>query len=431
MRQVLISISAVLLGAGTMMLGYGLLGTLLAVRMSMEGVSPFIAGVVMAAFYAGQMVGALHVRHVIEGIGHIRAFAAFAALFAAAALIHVLMVDPIMWGVLRFAEGYVVAGLFMCIESWLNDRASNQTRGAIFSLYMVILYGANAATQFLLTTADTKSATLFMVTSILLSLALVPIALNRGPAPALPEHSPFGVRKLLAVSPLGMMGCVASGLTLGPFYAIAPRYAERLGFDTWGIAMLVASGILGGMLGQWPIGRLSDRIERRKVLFGVAVLVTVTSVALVGLTLWLQASAVSMGWPLFVLIGLLGIGAFTLYPLSVAHANDFIESHHFVAASGALLLAFSVGATIGPIASSALMEAIGPAGLFVFTGVSCFGLALFALWRHKVAPPAPEESKGRFEPITSTSLALAELDPRAEGDQMSFSFDDKPGKARS
>lgn len=434
MRQVIGLIAAVLAGAGIMMMGYGLLGTLLAVRMSVEGFSPLVAGAVMSAFYAGQMVGAWHVRHFIESIGHIRAFSAFAALFASATLLHVMMVEPITWGVLRFAEGYFVAGLFMCLESWLNDRASNATRGVVFSLYMIIIYTANAAAQFLLTVADVTSDLLFMLVSILFSLALVPIALTRSPAPALPSNSPFGVRKLLAASPLGMIGCVTSGLTLGSFYSIAPSYAEKMGLDTLGIATLVSSGIVGGLLGQWPLGWLSDRMERRKVICGVALVTSVVSVALIGLTLWLSGQGMGENLmdrlPLFALIGALGVMIFALYPLSVAHANDFIAPQHFVAASGALLLAFAVGATVGPLAASALMEGVGPSGLFAFTAVSGLGLALFALWRHKVAAPVDAEAKTPFSPTTGTSLALAELDPRAGGDQLSFSFSfedkDKP-----
>lgn len=434
MRQVLASISAVLVGAGIMMFGYGLLATLLSVRMSMEGIPPFTAGLIMSAFYAGQIIGALHVRRFIESRGHIRIFAAFAALFSAAVLMHVLIIDPVVWGGLRFVEGYLVAGLFMCIESWLNDRATNTTRGTVFSLYMIILYGANAASQYLLTAADIRGSTLFMLVAILFSLALVPIAMNRSPAPALPAHSPFSIAKLLASSPLGMAGCFTSGLALGSFYSIAPRYAAKMGLDTFGIATMVSCGILGGMLGQWPIGRLSDKLERRKVISGVAMVSALLSLGLAALSMWIGAdnlNSVHDNPAPFVLIALLGVGLFTLYPLAVAHANDFIEPQHFVAASGGLLMAFAVGATIGPIASSALMEIIGPAGLFLFIAVSGVGLALFALWRHKVAPPAPVDSKGRFQTTTNTSPLLAELDPRAEGapeetDQLSFSFEPPP-----
>jgi MFS family permease len=434
MLKLLPAISPVLSGAGIMMLGYGLLGTLLAVRMSMEGIPAFISGLVMAGFFAGQVAGSLHVRRVIESIGHIRTFSALASAFSAASLLHIIQVEPITWGLLRFIEGYCMAGLFMCVESWLNDRSTNETRGSVFSIYMVIVYAANAATQFLLTVADVGGVALFALTSVLTSLALLPVALTRGPAPDLPAHSLISLRRLVANSPLGMAGSLTSGFVVGSFYALGPRYGEKVGLDTFGIAVLIAGGIVGGLLGQIPLGRLSDHMDRRKVIAGVAVACAVLS----GLLVWVTshdvvsaarvaAGAVPTSQPVdSLLIGLvLAFGAtiFTLYPLSAAHANDFISPTDFVAAAGGLLLAFSVGATIGPIVASALMEAVGAAGLFLFTAVSAIGLALFALWRLRTRPPVPAEEKTPFTPGPGAAMMLAELDPRAEEDQLSFAFD--------
>jgi MFS family permease len=434
MLQILPAISPVLSGAGIMMLGYGLLGTLVAVRMSMEGVPAFISGLVMAGFFAGQVAGSLHVRRVIESIGHIRTFSALASAFSAASLVHVLQVEPITWGLLRFAEGYCMAGLFMCVESWLNDRSTNETRGGVFSIYMVIVYGANAATQFLLTVADVGGVSLFVLTSVLTSVALLPVALTRGPTPALPAHSLMSLRKLVQISPLGMVGCLTSGFVLGSFYAMGPRYGEKVGLDTFGIAVLIAGGIIGGLLGQIPLGRLSDRIDRRIVIAGVAV----ASALLSGLLVWvtstepvgaarMAAGAVPLALPvdplLISLILLFGAMIFSLYPLSVAHANDSIDPADFVAAAGGLLLAFSVGATIGPIVASGLMELVGAAGLFLFTALSGVGLAAFALWRLRVAKPMPPEEKTPFTAAPGGAMMLAEWDPRAEDDQLSFSFD--------
>jgi MFS family permease len=432
MAQVFISISALLAGVGIMTLGYGLLGTVLAVRMTMEGFATLTSGLVMSGYFLGLLLGSLHVPALMRGVGHIRTFAALASIFSSATLLHVFVIEPVTWGSLRIVEGYCMAGLFLCVESWLNDRATNQTRGAILSFYQITSFGFGAVAQFLLVTAEVDGFFLFALTSVLLSLALVPVAMTRSPAPPIPERSVFGVRRLMEISPLGVVGCTIAGLTSGAFYALLPRFGAVAGFDPFGIAVLMGGSIFGGMILQWPLGRLSDRMDRRKMIAWVGLALTVAA----GLIAWatlegavsapeqaaeaISASVPMTGW-LVVLILAFGGTMFAIYPLALSHANDFIDRGDFVAASGGLIMFFSIGATLGPTMAGALMETAGTYSLFGYMAVCGLALALVAAWRLRAPAVAPEQ-KTPFQVTPRTALALHALDPRAEDDQYSFDF---------
>lgn len=386
------------------MLGNGMLGTLIGIRLAVDNVSTLATGAIMASYFAGLLVGALHVSRVIGSVGHIRAFAAFASVFSAATLAHVLFDFPLAWGILRLIEGFCMAGLFMCIESWLNARANNATRGAVLSIYMCVVYAAQGLGQFMLNFADPGRATLFILASILLSLALVPVALTRSPQPEAPEPGPFGLATLIRISPLGVAGALVSGLALGSLYSLAPAFAHAAGLDVAATARFVGAFILGGLILQWPIGRLSDSISRRLMIAIVAVLLAAVSAAIVVAAN--HQSQVAL-WPLA--IGF-GGAAFTLYPLSVAHANDWIGPDDMVAASGGLLLAYGAGATAGPLIASIVMWRIGPSGLFAVTGVVALAVAGFSIFR--MTRRAPEEEQEQFRPLPRTTSTAMELDPR-------------------
>ncbi|MGE4221064.1 MAG: MFS transporter [Alphaproteobacteria bacterium] len=407
MRTILPSILALLLGAFLLMLGAGLLGTVLGVRLAEAATPTLVSGAVLAAYFAGLLLGSMRAASIVRGVGHIRAFAAFASLFSTAALAHGLTLDPWLWGVLRFVEGFCLAGLFMGIESWLNARAENRFRGQVLSLYMVTIYLAQGLGQLLLTLPDPTRFLLYVVASMLLSVSLVPVALTRFPAPELPDVRAFGFRALYAISPFGVLGAAASGVMLGAFYGMGPVFAQNIGLDTAGVARFMTAAIIGGLVLQFPLGRLSDRFDRRTVMVGV-----VAGLAVVGCA---TAAAPSFG-PVVLLcaIALFGGLCFALYPLSVAHANDHVEAADMVAASSGLLLAYGVGATFGPLAGSAAMHVLGPTGLFLFMA-SIGALATgFGLWRMRVRPPLPPEAQAPFQVVPRTSPVSVELDPRAE-----------------
>ena len=405
MRGTVVSVSALLASIALFMLGNGLLGTVLSVSMAAAQVPTMVTGLVLAAYFAGLALGAATADRVIGSVGHIRAFAALASGYSAAAMIHAFALDPLLWGGLRFLEGFCVAGVFMCTESWLNERASNQTRGRIMSLYMIVLYLAMGAGQFLLTAGELQGFRLFAIASVVASLALVPVALTRMPAPPTPQRSRLGLAALYRLSPLGVFGSFASGVILGAFYALGPAYATYIGLDFAETARFMAAAIFGGLLLQWPIGAYSDRFDRRIVILALNGAI---ALACLGVMVFSSLSLAGLIGSIFVF----GALTFVLYPLSVAHANDFAESSDFVAVAGGLILAYSFGSAIGPIAAAGAIDLIGPAGLFAFDALCALGALLFTLWRMRTRPAAPD-THTRFVALPRTTPASSPLDPRA------------------
>ncbi|MDP7652825.1 MAG: MFS transporter [Rhodospirillales bacterium] len=407
MGQVILSISALLLGMALIFLGHGMLGTLLPLRMGMADFPPVVVGMVMSAYFIGQVFGVFLGSRLIANVGHVRTFAALASILSAAAIAHPFLFAPLPWGALRLVHGFCLAGLLMCTESWLNERATNEIRGRVLSLYMTTVYLAQGGGQFLLFLGDEHQYTLFIVASILFSLALVPVAVTRVRAPAPIKPSRLRLKELYAVSPLGISGAFASGIILGGFYGLAPYFAQQTGLGFDGAARFMAAAIVGGLLLQWPMGRLSDRFDRRTVFGGLALAVCVISVAFFTLPEGEQA-------PLLILAAVFGGTLFTLYPLCVAHTNDHVAPGDLVRASGGLIVTYGIGAAIGPVAAAGLISLIGPFGLFIFIGAVALGIAAFTFWRMGQRAAPATEQQGPFQPVPRTTPVASELDPRAE-----------------
>jgi MFS family permease len=384
-----------------------MLGTLLPLRMGMADFPPFVVGMVMSAYFVGTVFGVFLGGRLIANVGHIRTFAALASILSATAIAHPFLVAPLPWGILRLVYGFCLAGILMCTESWLNERATNEIRGRVLSLYMTTVYLGQGGGQFLLFLDDKQQFTLFIVASILFSLALVPIAVTRVREPAPIEPVRLRLKELYGLSPLGLSGAFASGIMLGGFYGLAPYFAQQTGLGFEGAAKFMAAAIVGGLALQWPMGRLSDRFDRRTVFGGVALAVCVTSFAFFALPEGGQA-------PLFVLAAIFGGALFTLYPLCVAHTNDHIGPGDLVRASGGLIVTYGIGAAIGPVAAAGLIGFVGPFGLFVFIGAVALAIASYTFWRmgQRSAPPA--EQQGPFQPVPRTTPVASHLDPRAE-----------------
>jgi len=404
MRSNAVAISFLLFGIALIMVGNGLLGTLLGLRLTLAETPSVVTGMVMAAYFAGLAAGALGGIKLIVAVGHIRAFAAFASVYSAAALMHALYVEEIFWGALRFTQGACMAGLFLCAESWLNEKATNTTRGQIMSLYMIVLYLSQAAGQFLLLAASPENFVLFAAVSAIASLGVVPIALTRLPQPAAPSGAHLPFRSLYRLSPLAIVGSVTSGLILGAFYGMGPAYAPLSGLDTDATARFMSVAIIGGLGMQWPIGLLSDRIDRRWVILMVSVLIAAISLGLATVT---EPSATM----LLFMTAVFGAFAFALYPLSVTHANDHADGTSFVGIAGGLLLAYSLGATIGPVLAAVLMTIMGAGGLFLFIGVVAAFAAAFSYWRMRKRAPVPDDEKTLFAALPRTMPAIPETDP--------------------
>ncbi|UEM01569.1 MFS transporter [Skermanella rosea] len=416
MLPIVRSISSLLTAVALLMLGSGMLSTLVGVRLTATGVGPVAIGFVMAAYYAGLTAGSLFGYRVIAKVGHIRAFSAFASVFSAATLGHALYLSLPLWAGLRLAEGFCMAGLFMCIESWLNDRATSRTRGQMLSLYMITLYGAMAVGQQLLNLDDPTGMLRFIAISMLTSLALVPVALTRKAPPLLPDIASFGIRRLYEASPLGIFGTFVSGIVTGAIYGLAPVYGTQQGFGTAGTALFMTVIILGGVALQWPLGKLSDVFDRRTVIIALSAATAAVSVGMI------TASEIGGDLMLMLVAALFGGLSFTLYPVCVAHTNDHIDKSELVQASGGLILSYSVGATMGPLAGSAVMSVLGGPGLFAFTGAGAAAAVVFGLYRTARRAAPPSEAQGPFRSLPRTTPVVAPLDPRGE-EEPQFSLD--------
>jgi MFS family permease len=378
-----------LLGMGVLMLGAGLQSTLLGLRATLEGFPTLVTGIIMSGYYVGYVLGTMIAPPLLRQVGHIRVFATLAAIASAAILVHGCFVNPVTWGAMRLVSGVCFAGIYVVAESWLNDRASRANRGRLFAIYMLILYVGLGAAQFLLVVSNPLTATPFMLVSVLISLAMVPIVVS---AQQLPERAvPRTVRlpDLYRNSPLGVVGVTVSGLISAIIFSMGPVYARLSGLETTGVATFMAVSILAAVVTQYPVGRMSDRVDRRTVIAGVCALATIVAGSIVAFP--------KMPHGAFLTLAALFSGfALTLYSLSVSHVNDKLEPEQMVAASSALLLLNGSAAAIGPMLAGSLITAFGPAAYFATLAGLTGALAVYDLWRKSRRRPVPPSQKGPF-----------------------------------
>lgn len=263
-------VSALLFGIGLLVLGNGLQGTLLGVRAGLEGFRQETIGLMMSAYFAGYVAGSIWCPRLIDQAGHIRVFAALASIASAATLTHALTIEPTSWTFLRALNGACYAGLGIVTESWLNGHAAPGRRGQLLAIYGVVTMGAWAASQLLLNLADPAGFVLFCLVSVLLSLALVPIALTRAAVPVTADQSRVSLKKLYTISPLGFAGCLLTGLAMSAFWGMGPTFAQQIGLNNIHLSLFMAAPIVGAVVLQWPLGWVSDQIDRRGVIAGVA-----------------------------------------------------------------------------------------------------------------------------------------------------------------
>ncbi len=411
MRALLGPVLALIVSAAILILGNGLQGTLLPVRAELEGFATPVIGLLGSAYFVGFGLGCVLAPYVIKRVGHIRTFAALAAVASTAPLLHALFPEPAVWSGLRAVTGLCFAGLYTVIESWLNERTTNQTRGRVLSVYVVANFAAITAGQLLLTLAPARGFELFSLVAILIAVALVPVSLTTSPAPAPLAEVRLRLGRLYGVSPVGVIGCLAVGLTNGAFWSLAPAYVTAAGGTTEQVATFMAVAVLGGALAQWPLGRLSDLVDRRAVIVGACL---VGALAGLGLALVQPGTALS-AWLLPVLALAYGATALSLYALCVAHANDFIAAEDAVETSSGLLLTFALGAVFGPLAAAGVMQQSAPGFLFAYTAVLHLLFAAFAGYRMRQRAALPPEQREDFVLAdTRSSPQVFELDPRAE-----------------
>lgn len=407
MRATLAAIAALLTSTAFLLAGAGLLTILVSLRAGLEGFPTIAIGAMTAAYYSGFVAGCALVPYAVRRVGHIRAFAALAAVAACVALAHGLAIAPVTWIALRGLGGFCVAGLYMIIESWLNERATRDTRGRILALYMVVNLSGITAGQMVLVAVPAAGHEPFALAAIGICIALVPVAMTGASAPAPLGTVRLRLRRLYRHSPVGAIGCLFVGLASGTFWGLVPAVAATSGLDARGIAVFMSLAIAGGAAAQWPLGRLSDRVDRRAVISGGCV-----AAAAAGTALAVFGPLGAISGP--VLAFLLGAFLLSLYSLCVSHANDFIPQQEFVEASSGLLLIFGAGAAVGPLAAAVLMDATAPGAAFAFIAGSLAVLAAFALWRIRQREALPPETRQEFTAEPPTSPAVFELNPRAD-----------------
>lgn len=408
MHRNLLPVLSLLLGTAFLLAGNGLHGLLLPMRGTEEGFSPTSLGLLGTAWATGFVLGCIFSQRLVRRIGHVRAFSAFSAMIAIIALLTGLLVDPVSWIILRVVTGFSLAAAFMIIESWLNERATNETRGLIFSLYMTVTYVAIVTGQMGIALGDVKQTTFFMIAGILYCLALLPTAVSTATSPAPLKEVRIDLKLIYRNSPVSFVAMLMIGIANGAFGTLAPVFGANVGLETITIATMMSVTIFSGALMQIPAGRMSDRMDRRYMLAGLAAIAGVSGLAIV----IIKPEDVGI---LFGLIALYGAMSYTLYSIIVAHANDFAESDQFVTISSGLLLLYGIGTIIGPLISGLTM-AYSPYLLFAVTAVSHLAVTAYAVFRSFVRAAVPDEEKETFASTPSARSATPEsinLDPRA------------------
>jgi MFS family permease len=378
-----------LLGMGVLMLGAGLQGTLLSLRATLDGFPTPVTGIIMSCYYVGYLAGTAAAPRMLRQIGHIRVFAALAAGASASILLQAALVQPFVWAVMRLISGVCFAGIYVVAESWLNDRASKTNRGRLLAIYMLVLYVGLGTSQFLLILANPSTPTPFMLVSVLISLSMVPIVVSaqQAPEPALPRKVRY--RELYRNSPLGVVAVSVSGMISSIVFAMGPVYARLSGFGNTGVATFMAVSILAAVLTQYPVGRLSDRTDRRTVIAAACTVATIVAGSIVAFGDMPRAL-------FFLLTALFSGSALTLYSLAVSHVNDKLEPAQMVAASSALLRLNGGAAAVGPVLAGSVIAAYGPSAYFKMLAALTGTLTVYDLWRKSRREPVPPAQKGPF-----------------------------------
>lgn len=394
-------------GLAILLVGVGLLGTLLGVRATLAAFSNIETGLIMAGYYAGYIAGTQLAPRVIRNVGHIRSFAAFAAVGAACSLAFGLLVQPWPWLFLRILNGACVVGLYMVVESWLNAQSAGHARGRIFSLYMMSTLIALGAGQFLLLAGEVSDLTLFALATMLISLGVVPVAVTQVKEPAIELAVPFHLAQLIRISPLGAAGALIAGMVNGAFWGMAPVFGQRLALAEGQIALLMSATIFGGALLQWPVGHVSDRVDRRSVLIAVSL----ATAAAAAVAAWIVINGVA---GLILSAFLYGGLMFSLYAISVAHTNDHLEEGQVLEATRGLIMIYGIGALSGPLLGGIAMDIAGPVGLPVVSATAAAALGLFGLYRVSRRPAPPLEQQTEFVSMVRTSPVALEMHPVAD-----------------
>lgn len=398
MIPVLTTSWALLLGIMLLMVGNGIQGTLLGLRGAIEGFSTLEMSVVMSSYFAGFLFGSRAAPGLIRRVGHVRVFAALASFISAVLILYPVATHPVAWSVLRLLIGFCFSGVYVTAESWLNNQATNETRGQTLSLYLIVQMVGIVAAQGLVVTADPGGYLLFILPSVLVSISFAPILLSITPTPAFATARRMSLRTLFQNSPLGVIGMLLVGGAYAVMFGMGPVFGTEAGLSVRELSLFVAMFYVGAMVLQYPLGRASDRMDRRLLIVGTAAVAVAASIV----ALILPGYGVLLAVAFFV-GGMLG----PLYALLIAHTNDYLDPEDMAAASSGLMFVNGVGAIAGPLAAGVIMSLFGAGGFFAVLIVTLLAVVVYALWRMTQRAAVPVEDTASYVSVGPQASPIA------------------------
>ena len=416
MEKILKNSWALFLGMGAIMLAYGFQGSLLGVRAVKEEFSLTATGFMMSGYFVGYFIGAKTIPQIISRVGHIRVFAAFASIASLVILIHAVYVNPFVWFLLRVLTGISMVSIYTVAESWLNDRASNKNRGSVLSIYMVILYGAMGLGMFLLNFSNPINFEPFILISIITSAALIPILLTKRKAPTFKKISSMSLQEVFISSPFGMVSSFFYGTIQSALFTLLAVYAATMNFSIFQISLVTFLLAVSGAVSQWPIGKLSDMFDRRRVIIIVtfAAAFFAFCAILSSRQMYLPGDLATSKFWFYVFLILFSFCSLPMFSLILAHTNDFIPKEKFVAAGASLQFIFGMGAMAGPFLCSIFMGMVGPNGFFIFLLFFHSVIGAYGVYRSKVRPVIENPDSQFVAMPQSITPAGIELNPSTE-----------------
>ena len=408
---------ALFTGYGIIMIAFGFQGNLLGVRSVIEDFSLLATGILMSAYFIGYFIGANIVPNLVARVGHVRVFAAFASMASLSILVHAVVVNPLVWSIARFLTGMSMVSIFIVTESWLNDRANNRSRGKLLSVYMFVTFGSIALGALLLNFSSPIKFEPFILISLLLSIALVPILLTKRKAPRFKKISPMKIKELYKISPMGVVVSFCNGLVHSAIFSLTAVYAVKMGFSIFEISLLIFLITIAGAVFQWPVGFISDKMDRRKVIVYSSIISAFFAfLAIASFGTAAELMYLSVDWEInkimfFIFVTIFAGFSLPIYAINIAHTNDYIPKAKFVAAGSGLQLIMGLGAIGGPITCVIFMDNFGPSGFFIFLIILQIVISVFGFYRMSVRP-TEENPDSTFTPLPRNITPLGiELDP--------------------
>ena len=413
---------ALFTGYGIIMIAFGLQGNLLGVRSVIEDFSLLATGVLMSAYFIGYFIGANIVPNLVARVGHVRVFAAFASMASLSILVHAVVVNPLVWSIARFLTGMSMVSIFIVTESWLNDRANNRSRGKLLSVYMFVTFGSIALGALLLNFSSPIKFEPFILISLLLSIALMPILLTKRQAPRFKKISPMKIKELYKISPMGVVVSFCNGLVHSAIFSLTAVYAVKMGFSIFEISLLIFLITIAGAVFQWPVGFISDKMDRRKVIVYSSIISAFFAfLAIASFGTAAELMHLSVDWEInkimfFIFVTIFAGFSLPIYAINIAHTNDYIPKAKFVAAGSGLQLIMGLGAIGGPITCVIFMDNFGPSGFFIFLIILQIVISVFGFYRMSVRP-TEDNPDSIFTPLPRNITPLGmELDPTTGAD---------------